>query len=117
MLHHCALDRVFHALADPTRRAMVERLSAGAASVSELAQPFAVSLSAIGQHVQLLESSGLVRTSKVGRVRTVELVPERLAAAERWFTSHRERWERRYDRLGALLAESEEEHKPGRRKK
>jgi DNA-binding transcriptional ArsR family regulator len=100
-----AVDRIFQALGDPTRRAMVERLAAGAASVSDLATPFAVSLSAIGQHVQLLEECGLVRSTKSGRVRTVELVPEALAAAERWFAGHRERWERRFDRLGALLAE------------
>ena len=86
---------------------MVERLIAGPASVSELARPFAVSLSAVGQHVQLLEGSGLVRTKKVGRVRTVELAPDALAAAERWFTRHRAQWERRFDRLGALLAEDE----------
>lgn len=100
---------MFRALADPTRRALVERLSAAPASVSELAMPFSVSLTAIGQHLHVLETSGLVRTRKVGRVRTVELVPERLAAAERWFASHRERWERRLDRLGALLEEEDDE--------
>lgn len=120
MLQHHSLDRIFHALADPTRRAMVERLTAGPASVSALAEPFAVSLTAIGQHVHLLESCCLVRTKKTGRVRTVELVPGALAAAERWFTSHREQWERRFDRLGELLAEPDEELDEGpkqRRKK
>jgi DNA-binding transcriptional ArsR family regulator len=107
MLQHSNLDRVFHALADPTRRAVLERLMAGPASISELATPFPVSLSAIGQHIQLLETSGLVRTSKTGRVRTVELAPETLEAAEQWFTTHRSRWERRFDRLGALLSEPE----------
>jgi DNA-binding transcriptional ArsR family regulator len=116
MLQHQSLDRIFHALADPTRRAIVERLAGGAASVSELAEPFAVSLSAIGQHVHLLETSGLVRTTKAGRVRTVELAPEALAPAERWFASHRARWESRFQRLGALLAEPEEARKPRRRK-
>jgi DNA-binding transcriptional ArsR family regulator len=116
MLQHRSLDRIFHALSDPTRRAIVERLATGPASVSELAEPFAVSLSAIGQHVHLLETSGLVRTTKAGRVRTVELEPQALAAAERWFASHRARWERRFDRLGALLAEPEEAPKPRRRK-
>jgi DNA-binding transcriptional ArsR family regulator len=116
MLQHRSLDHVFHALADPTRRAIVERLAAGPASVSELAEPFAVSLSAIGQHVHLLETSGLVRTTKAGRVRTVELDPQTLAAAEQWFASHRARWERRFDRLGGLLAEPEEAPKPRRRK-
>lgn len=102
-----SLDQVFHALADPTRRQMVERLGAGPASVSELGAPFSVSLSAIGQHLRVLEASGLVRSRKAGRVRTVELSPEALTRAERWFTSHRRRWERRLDRLGALLEEAE----------
>jgi DNA-binding transcriptional ArsR family regulator len=104
MLQHQGLDQIFAALADPTRRAIVERLVAGPASVSALAQPFAVSLSAIGQHIHHLEASGLVRTTKTGRVRTVELAPDALTAAERWFSAHRARWERRLDRLGALLA-------------
>src|SRR5262245_10972068 len=99
MLQHSTLDDVFHALADPTRRAMVERLTKGAASVSDLAAPFDVSLSAIGQHIRLLEECGVVRTNKSGRTRTVELAPQSLATAERWFTQHRERWERRFDRL------------------
>lgn len=119
MLQYASLDRIFQAVADPTRRAMVERLVVGPASVSELATPFSVSLSAIGQHLQVLETCGLVRTSKVGRVRTVELVPDSLAAAERWFASHRELWERRFDRLGALLEEEAEEVvvKPRRKRK
>jgi DNA-binding transcriptional ArsR family regulator len=107
MLQH-SLDQVFQALADPTRRAMVERLIAGPASLSTLAEPFHVSLSAIGQHVKLLEASGLVRTTKTGRIRSVELVPGTLAQAERWFTKHRARWERRLDRLGELLDEDDE---------
>lgn len=86
---------------------MVERLATGPASVSELAAPFAVSLTAIAQHINLLEQSGIVRTTKVGRVRTVQLAPERLALAERWFTRHRARWERRLDRLGELLADDD----------
>jgi DNA-binding transcriptional ArsR family regulator len=105
MLQHSHLDNVFHALADPTRRAVLERLMFGPASISELAAPFPVSLSAIGQHIQLLETSGLVRSRKSGRVRTVELAPETLQVAEEWFTTHRARWERRFDRLGALLTE------------
>jgi DNA-binding transcriptional ArsR family regulator len=103
------LDQVFHALADPTRRAMVERLGSGPASVSELAAPFPMTLAAIGQHVQLLEGSGLVRTVKVGRVRNVELQRETLNTAEHWFASHRARWETRFDRLGALLAEHDDD--------
>jgi DNA-binding transcriptional ArsR family regulator len=119
MLQHSpTLDDVFHALADPTRRAMVERLTIGPASVSELASPFDVSLSAITQHIQLLETSGLVRTSKVGRVRTVELSKETLERAEQWFKKHRECWEKRFDRLGDILAEDDDdEPKKTRRKK
>lgn len=117
MLQHRSLDRIFAALADPTRRAIVERLGRGSASVSELAEPFSVSLSAIGQHVQQLEATGLVHTSKAGRVRTVELVPEALTAAEGWFNEHRERWERRFDRLGEVLAEPDEPPRPPRRKR
>ena len=109
MLQYSELDQVFHALADPTRRGIVERLANGPASVSELAAPFAVSLSAIGQHVQVLEESGLVHTTKAGRVRTVELVRDRLALAEEWFAGHRRRWEARLDRLGALFAEEAED--------
>lgn len=108
MLQQPDLDRVFHALADGTRRAIVERLTAGPASVTELATPFTVSLSAIGQHIALLESCGLVTSSKVGRVRTVQLAPEALARAERWFIDHRAHWERRLDRLGTLLEEDDD---------
>ena len=117
MLQHTSLDRVFHAVADPTRRAIVERLTAGPASVSDLAMPFPVSLSAIGQHLQVLEKSGLIRTRKAGRVRTVELAPDALTAAERWFTSHRQRWEDRFDRLGALLLEEDETDTTRKRRK
>lgn len=111
VLQHSPLDRIFHALADPTRRAMVERLARGPASVSELAEPFDMSLSAVGQHLQFLESSGLVRSSKAGRVRTVELSPGALDRAERWFASHRRRWERRLDRLAEMLEEPDD-HPP-----
>lgn len=118
MLQHSSLDQVFQALADPTRRAMVERLCLGTASVSELAEPFAVSLSAVGQHLRVLEDSGLVRTSKSGRVRTVALAPGALSGAEHWFSQHRLRWERSFDRLGALLdEEDEEDFKPARGKR
>jgi DNA-binding transcriptional ArsR family regulator len=109
MLQHPAVEIVFAALGDPTRRALVERLAAGPASVSELAAPFPVTLSAIGQHLRVLEASGLVRSAKRGRVRTVELVPEPLEAAERWIALHRRSWERRLDRLGDLLEEEESE--------
>ncbi len=103
-----SLDQVFHALSDQTRRAMIERLVAGPASVTELSTPFSMSLSAIGQHIQLLEASGLVTTQKKGRVRMVELKTETLVGAELWFELHRARWERRLDRLGCLIEEKEE---------
>jgi DNA-binding transcriptional ArsR family regulator len=109
VLREPALDDVLHALADPTRRAIVERLAAGSASVSDLARPFDMTLSAIVQAVQWLEQAGVVQTSKVGRTRTVSLAPEGLAAAERWFETHRRRWEQRFDRLGDLLAEEHDD--------
>lgn len=107
MVQRYALDEVFHALSAPTRRAMVERLCSGSASVSELATLSSLSLSAIGQHLQVLEASGLVRTRKAGRIRTAELAPNALREAEQWCTQHRQRWEQRLDRLGAILAEDE----------
>jgi DNA-binding transcriptional ArsR family regulator len=114
---HVPLDRVFHALSDPTRRAMLERLSLGPASVSELGAPLAMSLAAVVQHVQVLEDSGVVRTEKVGRVRTCHLDAQRLRAAEGWISERRTLWERRLDRLGDLLAEEEAPAAPERRKK
>jgi DNA-binding transcriptional ArsR family regulator len=107
------LDRVFHALADPGRRVMVERLSRGPASVSELAKPLEMSLAAVLQHVQVLEASGLVRTQKAGRTRTCSINTGALRSAESWIAERRLLWERRLDRLGNYLAEeasdSEEE--------
>ena len=97
------LDLTFQALADPTRRAMVEHLSRGQASVSELAQPYAMSLPAIVQHLAMLENSGLVRSEKVGRVRTFRMVPSALSLAEKWFNQRRAQWEQRLDRLGEHL--------------
>jgi DNA-binding transcriptional ArsR family regulator len=99
------IDRVFHALGDPTRRAMVERLSDGPLSVSKLAEPLDISLTAVGQHLQVLEEVGLVRTEKVGRVRTCSLEPGGFAVLERWIKDRRSIWERRLDQLGDLLAE------------
>lgn len=109
-----ALDQVFQALADPTRRAMLERLSRGPASVSELAQPLEMSLPAVVQHLQLLQDSGLVSSEKVGRVRTCRMEASGLGAAQRWITERRDGWERRLDRLGDFLAETEPS--PRRRK-
>ena len=102
-----ALDRLFHALADPARRGMVDRLSRGPASVSELARPLAMSLPSVMQHLQVLEDSGLVRSEKVGRVRTCRIEPEALDAVEQWVAQRRTRWAQRFDRLGKLLAEDE----------
>jgi DNA-binding transcriptional ArsR family regulator len=100
------LDRVFHALADPGRRLMLERLGQGPTSVSELAKPLSMSLAAVLQHVQVLETSGLVRTQKTGRTRTCSLNPATLRSAERWITERRTFVERRLDRLGEYLAEN-----------
>jgi DNA-binding transcriptional ArsR family regulator len=108
------LDRVFHALADPSRRGMVERLSRGPASVSELARPLDMSLAAVVQHLQVLEASGLVRSEKVGRVRTCRIEPAALRTAERWISERRAGWERRLDRLGDYLAEQPDEPDQGR---
>jgi DNA-binding transcriptional ArsR family regulator len=99
------IHRVFHALGDPTRRAMMEKLSAGPISVSHLAKPFRISLAAVVQHLQVLEESGLVHTEKVGRVRTCRIDPAGLSAAERWISDRRALWEKRLDRLGELLAD------------
>ena len=91
------IDHVFRALGDPTRRAMVERLAEGPASVSQLAVPLAITLAAVVQHLQVLEQSGLVRTEKAGRVRTCSIEPA-CSAAERWFADRRSIWERRLNR-------------------
>jgi DNA-binding transcriptional ArsR family regulator len=97
------LNRLFHALADPWRRAMVERLSRGPAPVSELARPLPMSLSAAMQHLGVLEAAGLVRSEKVGRVRTCAIEPQALSQAERWVNARRVEWEKRLDRLGDYL--------------
>ncbi len=99
------LDQMFHALADPTRRRIVERLSRGPASVSEIARPFDMSLPAVVQHLHVLEHCGLVSTRKVGRVRTCTLDTQALTLAEQWINERRLGWQRRLDRLGDILAE------------
>jgi DNA-binding transcriptional ArsR family regulator len=101
------IDSLFHALSDPTRRVMVERLSRGPRSVSELAEPLAISLPAVMQHLAVLEASGLIRSEKAGRVRTCRIEPSALQSAERWFDARRATWEHRLDRLAAYLAESD----------
>ena len=98
-----ALDRAFQALADPTRRRIVERLTRAPISVSELARPLAMSLPAVMQHLAVLEASGLVRSAKSGRVRTCRINPETLSLAEQWINARRSEWERRLDRLGDYL--------------
>lgn len=108
MLDAAALDRVFHALSDPTRRALVERLAGGPASVSALAEPLPMSLAAVVQHLQVLEQSGLVKTEKLGRVRTCRIDLDGLDVVGRWVAERRALWERRLDRLGALLDELDE---------
>ena len=105
------IDRVFHALGDPTRRAIVERLSERPMSVSVLAKPLQITLAAVIQHLEILEKSGLVQTEKTGRVRTCQLEPMGLSVAEKWIDARRMEWERRFDRLGELLAEEEEKEK------
>ena len=97
---------MFHALADGTRRGMLERLGRGPASDSELAQPLSMSLPAVVQHLQVLEAAGLVSTRKAGRVRTCQLEPAALQQVERWVEARRLEWERRLDRLGAFLDET-----------
>lgn len=98
-----ALDRMFQALADPTRRQVVEHLSRGSASVSELAKPLKMSLPSVLQHLQVLEDCGLIRSEKVGRVRTCRIEPKALMRAEHWITRQRGIWDKRLDRLGAYL--------------
>lgn len=97
------LDRVFRALGDPTRRAVLARLSLGEVTVSELARPFDMALPSFTQHLGVLEECGLVKSKKVGRVRSYRLVPQPLKAAERWMIEQRQMWEKRLDQLDAYL--------------
>jgi DNA-binding transcriptional ArsR family regulator len=103
-----SIDGVFHALGDPTRRAILEKLSRGPISVSRLAEPLNVTLAAVVQHLQVLEESGLVQTEKVGRVRTCRIESAGLDVAEKWIGERRSMWERQLDRLGDLLAGPED---------
>jgi DNA-binding transcriptional ArsR family regulator len=102
--NHAALDSVFHALADPTRRAVIQRLGQGSATVSELAEPFDMALPSFVKHIAVLEASGLIGSKKIGRVRTCTLKPRKLAAAERWFGEQRALRESRYNNLDNLLS-------------
>src|SRR5688572_4097770 len=110
-----AADQVFNALGDPTRRALVERLSRGPMSVSTLGEPFDISLAAVVQHLRVLEECGVVRSEKVGRVRTCRIEAKGLDVAASWLAERRKVWERRFDRLGDLLAEEAEAEAPKRR--
>jgi DNA-binding transcriptional ArsR family regulator len=101
--HSATLDAVFASLADPTRRRMVERLTQRPYSVSELAEPLAMSLPAVMQHLAVLEAAGVVSSEKVGRVRTVKLAAKPLQVAEKWLGERRPAWERRFDRLADAL--------------
>jgi DNA-binding transcriptional ArsR family regulator len=103
-----SIDLLFHALGDPTRRAIFERLTEGPRSVSSLAEPFGITLTAVVQHLQVLEESCLVHTEKVGRVRTCRLDPAGLAALQEWIDDRRTAWEQKLDRFDALLAEAAE---------
>jgi DNA-binding transcriptional ArsR family regulator len=102
------IDRIFHALDDPTRRALIEKISEGPISVSQLAEPLHITLAAVVQHLQVLEESGLVHTEKIGRIRTCRIEPQGLSLVEQWIAERRSLWERRFDRLGELLAEEDE---------
>jgi DNA-binding transcriptional ArsR family regulator len=101
------IDRLFRALGDRTRRAMVDRLAQGPVSVSQLAVPLGISLTAVGQHLEILEECGFVTTEKAGRVRTCRMASAGLDALEQWVREHRTEWERRMDRLGELLEDGE----------
>ncbi len=111
------MDVVFHALSDANRRAMIDQLLDGPASVSELARPLSISLPAVVQHLHVLEGSGVVRSHKVGRVRTCEIEPQALTTAERWISERRAQWEQRLDRLGEFLAEQGDESGAPRKSK
>jgi DNA-binding transcriptional ArsR family regulator len=112
-----SIDTIFQALSDPTRRTMIERISRGPTSVSELAQPLEMSLSAVVQQLRLLEASGLVRTEKTGRVRICRIEPEALRTAEGWIAERRATWERRLDRLANYLGEGATSKNNGDRRK
>ena len=107
------IHSIFHALGDPTRRAILEKLSERPMSVSRLAEPLDITLAAVVQHLQVLEESGLVLTEKVGRVRTCWIEPAGLSAAAQWISDRRSIWDRRLDRLGDLLAEPQRHKSAG----
>jgi DNA-binding transcriptional ArsR family regulator len=114
MLKHSSIDDSFRALAEPTRRAIVERLTRGPLSVSALAEPFEMTLAAVVQHLQVLEQTGLIRSEKVGRVRTCRIEPHGFNRLADWVAERQTLMERRFDRLGAILAETD---RPARKPK
>ena len=112
--YQTSLVRVFRALADPTRRVIIDQLSKGTATVSDIAAPLDMSLAAVVQHIQVLEESGIITTQKTGRVRTCRIEPDVLAQVERWISHRRSMWERQFDRLGVVLEEQKSESKTGK---
>jgi len=108
------LDTIFQALADPTRRSVVDRLCSGPASVSELAAPFDMALPSFVQHLKMLEDCGLIRTKKTGRVRTCEVNTKTLTEAEQWIVDRREFWENRIDALEQYLEKDSKKHSKGK---
>lgn len=106
-----SFDRLFHALGDPTRRAILDRLVSGPTSVSRLAEPLGITLTAVTQHLQILEEAALVHTEKLGRVRTCRIEPAGFGHLEQWIRDHRTAWERKLDRLGAFLTEEDDRSK------
>jgi DNA-binding transcriptional ArsR family regulator len=106
--HPIDTDRLFHALGDPTRRAILDAVTQGPVSVSKLAEPLGITLTAVAQHLQILEEAQLVHTEKLGRVRTCRIEGAGFRALEQWIRDHRTAWEKKLDRLGQLLAEENE---------
>jgi DNA-binding transcriptional ArsR family regulator len=111
-LRSVEIDRLFHALGDPTRRAILDRLVKRPASVSKLAEPLGITLTAVMQHLEILEEAKLVHTEKLGRVRVCRLESAGFRALEQWIRLHRTAWERRLDRLGEVLAENDKGKQP-----
>jgi DNA-binding transcriptional ArsR family regulator len=107
--YSASLNNVFHALADPTRRSVIARLGSGSASIKELAEPFGLGLPSFLKHIKVLESSGLIASEKIGRVRTCKLRRENVVAAEKWFGAQRAAWESRYENLDILLTSLKDE--------
>jgi DNA-binding transcriptional ArsR family regulator len=105
--HQQKIDRLFHALGDPTRRAILDLLSRGPTSVSRLAEPMDITLTAVAQHLQVLEECELVHTEKLGRVRTCRIEPKGFSLLEKWIKDHRSHWELGLDRLGEFLADED----------